>query len=293
MNTKPKLWHSIEVATTQEAVEPIEFALNSLDALGTATSFNRIGNQREVIVTGYFDLLPADDRVRNELDYALESYQLDREAIQSVKTSVLENQDWLAEWKKYWRPTTIGRFVVSPPWAPSVDPGKIDVRIEPNMAFGTGTHETTQLCIAAIDRHYRPGGSFLDVGTGTGILAIAAAKLGHGAERICAIDNDEDSVKIARENAKANGVGNVDVRVASLDAGVETFDLVCANLTLEVILPNIDLLEKSAERILVLSGILGNQESEIIAALDGRSRHSLGVERLGEWIAVILEKEPG
>src|SRR5205085_3138018 len=103
---------------------------------------------------------------------------------------VVEEIDWLAEWKKHWQPTEVGRFVIAPPWQ-EIDPGdKILIQIEPNMAFGTGTHETTQLCLDAISELYRPQLTFLDVGTGTGILAIAAAKL--GGDQVLACDTDAD-----------------------------------------------------------------------------------------------------
>src|SRR2546423_12368035 len=111
----------------------------------------------------------------------------------------VEERDWRAEWKKGWRAVEVGRFVVAPPWSEVPDDeGRIVIRVEPGMAFGTGTHETTRLCLAAIEKYFR-GGSFLDVGTGTGILAIAAAKLFTQA-RIEACANDGGAVAIARAN---------------------------------------------------------------------------------------------
>ena len=98
--------------------------------------------------------------------------------IQSINPRIVEETDWLAEWKKHWRPTVVGKFTVAPPWENVEESGTILIKVEPNMAFGTGTHETTQLCLKAIGERYDPSQSVLDVGTGTGILAIAAAKLG-------------------------------------------------------------------------------------------------------------------
>src|SRR5262249_49859629 len=153
--------------------------------------------------------------------------------------------------------TTVGRFVVAPPWEKVVDKDKIVILIEPNMAFGTGTHETTQLCLKAIDENYLPGHSFLDVGTGTGILAIAAAKLASGSSEILACDTDADSIKIARENAQANGVGDkTDFLVGPITSETPQFDFVCVNLTIDAIVPILGLLLEKTKSTLVLSGIL-------------------------------------
>jgi ribosomal protein L11 methyltransferase len=177
--------------------------------------------------------------------------------------------------------------VITPPWENVTNNEKIIIRIEPNMAFGTGTHETTQLCIAEIDKHLRSGESFFDVGTGTGILAIAAARL--GSEAILACDTDSDSIKIAKENAELNGVAEkIEFYVGSITAAVPLYDFVCANLTIDVILPILDLLIDRSRRILLLSGILSEQESMIADALTERGISSLAVSRRGEWISVLV-----
>ena len=131
--------------------------------------------------------------------------------------------------KKYWKPVEIGRFYPAP-WH-EVDEGKgIVIRIEPNMAFGTGTHETTKLCLEAIDRNYQPGQSFLDVGTGTGILAIAAARMAGPDAKITAVDNDPDAVAIAIENAKLNSVAERITIETGTMIGADSHAW-CANLT--------------------------------------------------------------
>lgn len=143
---------------------------------------------------------------------------------------------WRDAWKAHARPVTIGRLTVVPAWWPrSPAPDRVGVRLDPGMAFGSGEHQTTQLCLAAIERHLRPGATVIDVGTGSGILAIAAAKL--GAARVLAIDNDPVAVKIARSNARANGVGGrVAVRLAG-DLGRTRLraDLIVANLTAQTL----------------------------------------------------------
>lgn len=281
-------WYSLEITTAPEAAEAIEFALNSLNALGTSINHLRKANTESVTVIGYFNELPDHEELQDELHYALRSYGHDEEIISSVERGEIENTDWLAEWKKHWKPTTIGRFVIAPPWFEVNEPEKIVIRIEPNMAFGTGTHETTQLCLAEVDKSYLPGESFLDVGTGTGILAIAAAKL--GATNIFACDTDADSIKIARENSEANGAGSISFDTASISDQTGPYDFVCANLTIDVILPMLDLLLAKTKRMLVMSGILAEQESMIVAGLAERGISNQRIERLGEWISVTVQR---
>lgn len=279
-------WYSLEITAAPEAAEAIEFALNSLDALGTSINHLRKANAESVTVVGYFNELPDDQRFQDELHYALKSYDFADEIVSTVTRGEIENADWLAEWKKHWKPTTVGRFVIAPPWFEVDEPDKIVIRIEPNMAFGTGTHETTQLCLAEIDKFYREGESFLDVGTGTGILAIAAAKL--GAEDLFACDTDIDSITIARENAEANSTPMIAFEAAPLASDAPSYEFVCANLTIDVILPILDLLLAKSKRVLVMSGILGEQESMITTALNERRISDLRIERLGEWISVTV-----
>src|SRR5687767_10099126 len=241
-------WYSISVTVAPEASEAIEYAFNSLEALGTEINHLKKKITDGVTVIGYFNDPPDEDTFQDELLYALRAYGLNDESVSMVERNRLENADWLAEWKKHWKPTVVGGFVIAPPWSDVEGSEKIVIRIEPNMAFGTGTHETTQLCLAAIEKHYRPGDSFLDVGTGTGILAIAAAKLNFKFEisnlkskaetprlnlkpeiprydlksqisnlKLVACDTDVDSVAIAKGNAEMNDVGNaIDFSVGSI-----------------------------------------------------------------------------
>lgn len=284
-------WYSINITVPPEAAEALEFAFNSLEADGTATSFRRASGSDEITVSGYFKTPPDEDRVVEELHYALRAYGFTEDTVISAVRGTVENQDWLAEWKKHWKPTTIGRFVIAPPWAEVDEEGKFVIRIEPNMAFGTGTHETTQLCVAAIDKFYQPGMSFLDVGTGTGILAIAAAKLGRGDEEIFGCDTDEESIAIARENGESNGAGRITFDVGPIDKTTPKFDFVCANLTVDVIVPVLGLLLEKSTQWLVLSGILAEQEGMIGKALEENNIGGFEIERRGEWIAVIVDRK--
>ena len=286
-------WYSVSVTVAPEAAEAIEYAFNSLDALGTEINHLRKRNLESLTVVGYFNELPDEERVQDELQYALRVYGLDSETIQQLERNVIEETDWLAEWKKHWRPSEIGSFVIAPPWIEVVDDGKIVIRIEPNMAFGTGTHETTQLCLAAIEANYTPGDTFLDVGTGTGILAIAAAKLNqrhHTDDDVAMIacDTDAESVLLAIKNAELNGVNwNVAFSVGSIADGSPVSDFVTANLTLDVILTIAPLLIEKTHKILVISGILVEQKEEIVAALGELGVSTPEIQEAGEWLALV------
>jgi len=321
-STQPsgELWYSISVTVAPEATEAIEYAFNSLDALGTEINHLRKKNAESVVVVGYFNDLPDEERVQDELHYALGVYGFTDESALSVERNRIEDTDWLAEWKKHWKPTTVGGFVIAPPWSDVDEPDKILIRIEPNMAFGTGTHETTQLCLKAIEKYYAPGDSFLDVGTGTGILAIAAARLNLrfeisnlkvgsqtsdfvlGSEgkdlkseisnlKLIACDTDVDSVAIAKANAELNHVGReIDFTVGSIGADTPEFDFVCANLTLDVILPILPLLGEKSRKTLVLSGILVEQKAEIVDALAIAGIADSEIKEAGEWISCVVNR---
>lgn len=286
--TAPKVWIAVDVFVDAVASEAVESAFNELDALGTEIDWLSLKKGEPACITGFFDQAPDDVEIRDAVVHSLVNYGFSAAQLFRTASRVVEETDWLAEWKKYWRPTEVGKFIVAPPWEAIDGIDKIIIRVEPNMAFGTGTHETTQLCLQAISDLYSPTMSMLDVGTGTGILAIAAGKL--GGRGILACDTDEDSVKIARENASLNGVGEIDFFIGSIDESTREFDFVCANLTFDVISPMLPLLFDKSKQFLVLSGILVTQEDEIRERLrdlnieDYQSAHS------GEWLSVTVSR---
>ena len=278
-------WHAVDVQILASAAEAAESAFNVLGALGTEIDSLRKKQDDPLTVTGFFDSPCEAGEIRAAVEHELSIYGISPDAVLGIRSRVVEETDWLAEWKKHWRPTEIGRFVIAPPWESVEDFDRILIRIEPNMAFGTGTHETTQLCLHALSKYYHGDQTFLDVGTGTGILAIAAAKL--GGTTIMAVDTDTDSVRIARENAAANDVREQIVFLdGSIDDHAPTFDFVCANLTLDVIVPILPLLLEKCRRTLLLSGILVEQRDDIAAELEKYQISDLKFETAGEWIAV-------
>jgi len=291
MNTNQQKWFALEVTANSEASEAIEFGLNELDALGT--EINNLGKEKteKLTVIGYFNEQFADQIWRKTLLEAVQIYGFAAEAIEKVEWREIENQDWLAEWKKHWRPTETDKFIIAPTWEKIEQSGKIVIRIEPSMAFGTGTHETTRLCLRAIEKNYAAEMSFLDVGTGTGILAIAAAKcqIPDPKSQITGCDTDEDSIKIAKENAALNDTPDIEFYVGSISDETAEFDFVCANLTADVILPMLPRLAEKSKKFLVLSGILREQETLVTDELNKLQIADYKIEADGEWISLLIK----
>ena len=286
-----KQWYAVEVIVSAETREAIEYGLMEAGALGTET---RDADREHLTVVGYFSASPEMESMRAALIDAGRVYGLTTDTPLVLKIEQVPDRDWLAEWKKGWQPIKAGRFIVAPPWIESIaladeSTGKsnIIIRIEPGMAFGTGTHETTRLCLKAIEKHFR-GGSFLDVGTGTGILAIAAAKMAADAG-IQACDTDAEAIEIAKDNAQLNHVADqIEFRVGSVDDQTASADLVCANLTAPVIVELLPMLLGATCGRLALSGILDSQVEMVQSRLSELGATALETDQDGEWVALVV-----
>jgi ribosomal protein L11 methyltransferase len=280
-------WFGLDLLLANEAIEAVEYALMEAGALGTETCEAR---DETVRVSAYFNEVPDRERVRAELAEALRIYELPSSSVREMSVREVPDHDWLGEWKKSWQPVEVGeRFIIAPPWA-EVSPGhnRVVIYIEPGMAFGTGTHETTRLCLVAIEKYFA-GGSFLDVGTGTGILAIAAAKLFPYAH-IEACDTDAEAVAIARENARLNGVAEkITFRVGTVEKITASADFVCANLTADVIAGILPMLVSVTCGHLALSGILDTQAEDLQTRLvECGVSEPCEIVQDGEWIAMVI-----
>lgn len=279
-------WFAVDIFADEAATDAVEAAFAMFDCLGTETYRPLAAVNEPVRVSAYFDgAPPSDEEVSWRLNETLGLHGFSSAMVNGIQYRSVADADWLAEWKKHWQPVEVGPFVVAPPWADVAETDKHVIRIEPQMAFGTGTHATTQLCLRAIDRFFQPPMSLLDVGTGTGILAIAAAKL--GGSNVFACDTDPDSIAIARENALLNGVADrIEFLEGPIDGNTPPFDIVVANLTLDVIVPLLPLLFKTTQKSLILSGILIEQENDARQALADLGVIGMTVDRSGEWISL-------
>ncbi|HYV44585.1 MAG TPA: 50S ribosomal protein L11 methyltransferase [Myxococcaceae bacterium] len=235
----------------------------------------------EAILVAFFDGEAAAREARQEVQA---QFPRARVQVEPVAT-----QDWSEAWKARIRSVEVGRLWVGPPWELERAPAPLTkLVIEPKMAFGTGDHPTTSLCLETVDLFLRdnPAASVLDVGTGTGVLAIAARKLGAG--RVVGLDNDPTSVELARENAALNRAENVELSGKTLEQVEGTFDLVVANILANTLVELAPLIVPKVAGRLSLSGVLQHQRGEVEAAYRAQGLLSEGFKIHGEWIRLDL-----
>jgi len=205
-------------------------------------------------------------------------------------------QEWGTTWRKHYKTLKVGqRLLIKPSWEDyKATADRVVVELDPGMAFGTGQHATTRLCLVALERYLRPGMAVLDLGTGSGILAIAAAKL--GASSVLALDINTAAVEVARSNVQANGLCHlVTVEQGTLPRDEATwrgsFDLVVANIVAHVIEELADSLVSSlkAQGILIVSGIVGGRLDGVIARLEEEGLRIIEVLAEDEWRTVVAQ----
>jgi ribosomal protein L11 methyltransferase len=213
----------------------------------------------------------------------------------------IADQNWMEAWKQNYKPILIGqRLLILPAWLESPEPERIPIKIDPGMAFGTGTHPTTQLCLELMElsTDNRPLTTVIDVGCGSGILSIAALKL--GATKVLGVDIDIESVKNSRENADTNGIGDELILghgsvtdVLSGNFQIKSAPLVVANILAPIIIRlfNVglaELVEPNGE--IILSGILAHQAENIIEAAQAKGLKRSVQHQMGDWVAISLKR---
>ena len=239
--------------------------------------------------------LPADGGVADTVSFLRDRFDaLKIEA--KIEISGVNEEDWANSWKAYYKPIRIGeRIVIVPAWE-KYEPreGDIIVRMDPGMAFGTGTHETTRLVISLLEKYITGGESVLDVGCGSGILAICASKLG---AKLCkAYDIDPVAVKVARENIKDSGLDNVTCDVSDLlrqvDKAYAPYKVICANIVADIIIrmtPDVgELMDENS--VILASGIIVERSEDVIECFEKNG--FTVIERVEEngWCALAVKK---
>ena len=299
----------IEVSTTTVGAEIIADTLTELtgegvcvsdekDVLDVLTASNNwdyvednlVKGNDTVLVKG-FCKLEDKDRVISELEKRLASLKNDDFGIDfgalSFKTREITTDKWDEEWRKFYKTIELDKIAVVPDWI-EYDGDKAVVRLEPGMAFGTGEHASTRLCLGLLEGLALVGLDVIDVGTGSGILGISASKL--GAKSVYMTDIDEKAVAIARENVVKNNAPNCIVEVSDLADSISQ-DVILANLTADILLRLLERLSKSVKRgaKLIMSGIIAERLDEVLEAYTSQGFKVIKVLSQDDWRAVMME----
>lgn len=315
-------WKKFTLTTTTQAVDLVSSMLDDIGIEGVEIEDNVPLTERET--KGMFiDILPElppdegvakvsfyvdDDRDIEELMKQVEE-GLDELAVftdlgqRAIAASETEDKDWINNWKQYFKPFTVDDILIKPTWEtiPEKHKDKLLVQIDPGTAFGTGMHETTQLCIRQLKKAVDSGTKLLDVGTGSGILGITALKL--GAKEVWGTDLDENAITAVGENLEANGIsgerfhvlqGNIlnDPSVQEW-AGFGCYDVVVANILADVIILLVDEIPVHLKQggLFITSGIINMKEQAVLDAFAKNPAFEvLEVTRQGEWVSVTARK---
>ena len=251
-----------------------------------------IGRPTQYAITGYFHKDSQADARCKTLEEKLIQLKKQQGFFYRISYKELDEQDWAHAWKAYFWPQRISsHMVVKPTWRDyQAGRDEIVIELDPGMAFGTGTHPTTALCITMIEKYLRPGDSFLDVGTGSGILMIAAAKLGAG--RLYGIDKDEVAVEVAAQNLELNHLDPQAFRLTSgnLVADIDdSFTFITANIFSHVILELLPDISRvlADDGIFACSGIIKENKQPVIAAMEKTGFQILETAVKEEWVAIV------
>ena len=220
----------------------------------------------------------------------------------SIAASETEDKDWINNWKQYFKQFYVDDLLIIPSWEEirPEDQGRPVIHIDPGTAFGTGMHETTQLCIRQLKKYVRPGDEILDVGCGSGILSIAAVKFGVG--HAVMTDLDPCAITATKENMEVNGIGEAqyDVMIGNLiddkavqdQVGYETYDIVAANILADVLVPLTPVIIHQMKKggIYITSGIIDEKETVVVEAVKAAGLEVVEVNHQGEWVSVTARK---
>ena len=315
-------WKKFTLTTTTEAVDLISSMLDDLGVEGIEIEDNVPLTEKETkgMFIDILPELPPDEGIakvsfyldpEEDVEQILKNVEAGLDEMsaytdlgaRTLTASETEDKDWINNWKQYFKPFTVDHILIKPTWEeiPPEHKDKLLIQIDPGTAFGTGMHETTQLCIRQLEKRVKKGEQVLDVGTGSGILGIAALKLGAGHVR--GTDLDENAITAVGENLASNQIspeqfeviqGNIidDKRIQDW-AGYEAYDLVTANILADVIIPLVDVIPAHLKKggYFITSGIINMKEEAVKAAFAANS--AFAVEEItyqGEWVSITARK---
>ena len=316
-------WKKFTLTTTTEAVDLISYTLDELGIEGIEIEDNIPLTEKETkgMFIDILPELPPDEGVAKVSFYLDEDDDIPammakvKEALEELKPftdlgactfaeSETEDKDWINNWTQYFKPFTVDHILIKPTWetVPEEHKDKLLIQIDPGTAFGTGMHETTQLCIRQLEKYVTPDSEVLDVGTGSGILGITALKL--GAKHVFGTDLDENAITAVGENLEANGIapeqfkvvqGNIiDDKAVQDEVKYEYYDIAVANILADVII----MLQKEIpvhikkNGIFITSGIIDMKEEAVKAAFEANDAFEIvEITHQGEWVSVTARKK--
>lgn len=307
-------WLEISLTLDGELAEPVAELLARFIPDGVVIESTAVVNppdETEGHIVGplrVFGYLPIDEQLestRNQIEQGL--WYLGRiQPLPTPQYRQIDQTNWAEAWKQHYKPIAIGKnLIIIPAWLDNPEPSRVAIRIDPGMAFGTGTHPTTQLCLELIEEYLpkksqlQPGIDVIDLGCGSGILSIAALKL--GARRALGVDIDADAIRASQENARTNLVSeNFELGIGSLEDLLsrkfpfQKAPIVLANILAPVI---IRLFEEglgeliTPDGVLILSGILDEQANDVQAAFEIQGLTLVEKRQIGDWVALAVQKE--
>lgn len=310
-----KNWIEITIVTSSEAVEAVQGILYTTDVKGVSVQDSEdlefkkknpgdwdyfdesiLNIEEGAVIKAYYngeeDISVIEEYIKNGLEN-LKEYGINK-GLGLVTQSTVNEEDWANNWKKYYKPTRVGaRVVIKPVWEEyNLKSHELLVELDPGMAFGTGTHETTRMCIQALERYVDENTRVFDIGTGSGILAIAAAKL--GVKEVIGGDLDPIAVTAAKENVAQNNLSdNIKIFKGDLMEVVEgKADVIVANIIADVIMFLTPQLRNyiNENGIFISSGIIKEKKDEVVKVLIENGFEPIEVNNQGEWICIVAKK---
>ena len=313
-------WNKFTVKTTTQATDLISGVLveNGIDGVEIEDNIPLSEEDKKKMFIDFLPELPEDEGIAYLSFYMEELSQEEEqkkisdilEGIEELKDFVdigecsivkgeTQDTDWINNWKQYFKSFEVDNIVIKPTWEemkPEYE-DKMVIQIDPGIAFGTGLHETTQLCIRQLQKHIKPHTKILDVGCGSGILSVIALKL--GAEQAVGLDVDENAITAARENLEVNHIpqekfriltGNIleDISISE-EIGYECYDIIVANILADVLKPLTSIIPDHLKKggIYITSGIIDSKEQEMIEAISARPElEIIEITRKNDWVYI-------
>lgn len=310
-----KKWIEISVMTTSEAIEPISSIFYGLNVKGVAIEdSNDISTRNQgklkwdfanidifkyddnvAVIKGYFSEEENIEEIISYINFKIEElkkFDIDIGEGKIICKNTYE-EDWANNWKKYYKPIKVGKdIVIKPTWEEYIcKKGEKVIEIDPGMAFGTGTHETTEMCIQSLEKYIHKDSIVFDIGTGSGILAITAGKL--GAKKVIGVDLDSVAVSTAIENVKINNsFKNIEIVHGNLMEVVNgKADIIISNIIAEVIISFTEDVKKYLNQggYFIASGIIKDKKKDVLNKLEYCGFNIIEVNTLGEWVCIVSQ----